>query len=119
MKNPNFRSDKEIMEARGLCGALSSRNITISTASRRVENRLLDEGNFGFDRRDMGRTLIVAAKGDHNTPVEHAEWYAEGGSEHIELRTYEGKGHFSIWDDLDILEEINQYMDTCYRDHGM
>ena len=83
------------------------------------ENRLLDEGNFGFDRRDMGRTLIVAAKGDHNTPVEHAEWYAEGGSEHIELRTYEGKGHFSIWDDLDILEEMNQYADTCYRDHGM
>ena len=83
------------------------------------ENRLLNEENFGFDRRDMGRTQILAAKADYNTPVEHAEWYAEGGSEQVELRTYEEKGHFSLYEDLDVLEEANQFFDACYRDHEM
>ena len=82
------------------------------------ENRLLDEGNFGFDRRDMGRTLIQAAEEDHNTPVEHAEWFASL-SEQVELRTYAGKGHFSMMEDLDTVEESFQFSDACFREHGM
>ena len=123
MKDPNMvESDKETAKERGDFMASNLRNSSYfqhGVANAVEENRLLSEENFGFDRRDMGRTQILAAKADYNTPVEHAEWYAEGGSEQVELRTYEGKGHFSLLEDLDVLEEANQFIDACFRDHEM
>ena len=122
VKDPNMvESEKGFAKKRGDFTAHCLRETNYfqhGIAAHVEEFRLLDEKNFGFDRRDMGRTFIQAAKGDYNTPVEHAEWYASL-SEHVELRTYTDGGHFSVWEDLDTVEESFQFMDACFREHGM
>ena len=114
-------AEKEVMKERGDLFAHTLRKSNYfqhGIAAAVEEHRLLDEENFGFRRCDMGRTLIQAAEGDHNTPFEHAEWYASL-SEHVELRAYAGVGHFSIWENLDVLEESYQFIDACFQEHGM
>lgn len=99
-----FMLGKSVYFQHGIAAGLAERHV------RYIEN-------WGFEVADMGRTFILAASDDQNTPVGHAHWYKQNSN--VSIKEYPDYGHFSISEHPTYMADSLGFMNKCFEDRGL